>query len=340
MSTRQRKIFAWTAVLASFSALAGSASAATPKEQELLAELKNYPYRIVHESYRDSHWALVVRNADGSNPVILTRPGDNENYPHVSPDGKKITFEFEEGQGKAKRRNVYFMNIDGSGRTRVAEAGRDPCWTPDCKAIVYLKDEVDEIQYRDFATKGLFLYDLATGKSEQHVNHDLYHLYNVCCTLDGKWFVSTVHAGMGCGHGILAIETHGKGVYNLHIPGCRPDISPDGKKIAWGADDTVLRVADFEVVDGKPKVTNARDVATSENPIHIYHIDWSPDSRYVAFSRGPTRKAALGTAPEVVGIKAEGWNICVADATKTNRWVAITSDGKSNKEPDWFPVAK
>jgi Tol biopolymer transport system component len=331
---------AWAAILTSLAALASVASAADPEQQKLLAELKNYPYRIVHESYRDNHWALVVVNADGSNPVVLTKPGDNENYPHVSPDGKQITFEFEEGQGKAKRRNVYVRNMDGSGRKRVAEAGRDPCWTPDGKAIVYLKDEVEEIHYKDFATKGLFIYDVATGKTEQHVNHKLYHLYNVCCSADGNWFVSTVHAGMGWSHGILAIEARGQGVYNLDIPGCRPDISPDGKKIAWGADDTELCVADFSVVDGKPKVTHPRKVATSENPIHIYHIDWSPDSRYVAFSRGPTKKASLGMAPEVVGIQAEGWNICVADAAKTNRWVAITSDGKSNKEPDWFPVAK
>ncbi len=226
----------WLAVYmiaASLLALAGTAFAASPEDQTLRDELKNYPYRIVHESYRDNHWVLVTRNADGSNPVVLTRPGDNENYPHVSPDGKQITFEFEEGNGKAKRRNVYFSNIDGTGRTRVAEAGRDPCWTPDGKAIVYLKDEVDEIQYKDFATKGLFIFDLATGKTEQHINHDLYHLYNVCCTLDGNWFVSTVHAGMGHGHAILAIEAHGQGVFNLNIPGCRPDISPDGKKIAW-----------------------------------------------------------------------------------------------------------
>ncbi len=349
----KRKLLIWLTALA---ALAGVASAAEPAEddaapasastptpqqqQKLLAELKNYPYRIVHESYRDNHWALVVCNADGSNPVTLTRPGVNENYPHVSPDGKQITFESEEGTGKEKHRDVYVMNIDGSGRTLIARSGRDACWTPDGKAVVFLKDEVEKLEYRDFATKGLFIYDLASGKTEPHANSDLCHLYNVCCTLDGKWFVSTVHAGMGYSHAILAIEAKGPGVYNLGIPGCRPDISPDGKRIAWGASDTVLRVADFDVVAAKPQVSHARDVSTSKDPIHIYHIDWSPDSRYVAFSRGPTRKSALGKAPEVVGIKAEGWNICVADATKSNCWVAITSDGASNKEPDWFPVAK
>ena len=103
----------------------------------------------------------------------------------------------------------------------------------------------------------------------------------------------------------------------------------------------MLRVADLDLSGPQPKVVNPRDVVTSVNPIHIYHIDWSPDSRYVAFSRGPTRKmGGLGIAPEVVGVKAEGWNICVADAAKTNRWVQITADGKSNKEPDWIPAAK
>ena len=42
----------------------------------------------------------------------------------------------------------------------------------------------------------------------------------------------------------------------------------------------------------------------------------------------------------VVGVPAEGWNICVADATATNQWVPITTDGACNKEPDWAPLEK
>ena len=59
--------------------------------------------------------------------------------------------------------------------------------------------------------------------------------------------------------------------------------------------------------------------------------------KYVMFARGPATKR-LGQAPEGVGIRAEGWNICVADVTATNRWAAITTDGNCNKEPDWVPV--
>jgi hypothetical protein len=69
----------------------------------------------------------------------------------------------------------------------------------------------------------------------------------------------------------------------------------------------------------------------------VYHVDWSPDGKYFAFARGPRRKG-LGLAPAYLGAKADGWNICVADVTKKDRWVAVTSDGKWNKEPDWVPA--
>jgi Tol biopolymer transport system component len=260
-------------------------------------------------------------------------------YPHVSPDGTRVCFVVEQGKGAAKSRNVYYMNLDGSGRTLVARNARQPCWGPDGTAIAYLKGEYDKYCHLDFATKGLVIYDLKTGKHREHPNKKLHHLYTLCWSPDGQWFLATVHAGMGYKHAILAIEANGTNAYNLEIPGCRPDISSDGKKVAWGASDWALRVADLDFTGSAPRLTNSRDFVTSEKPIMVYHADWSPDGRYVAFSRGPFKKR-LGAHPAIVGLRAEGWNICVADPTAMNRWVAITSDGKDNKEPDWAPVKK
>ena len=40
-------------------------------------------------------------NADGSEPVNLTRtPREHEHYPQVSPDGTKICFSVDEGEGR------------------------------------------------------------------------------------------------------------------------------------------------------------------------------------------------------------------------------------------------
>ncbi len=317
----------------------GGASAEDVQTEELREELKHVPYKIVYESYFDNHWGLKMSHADGSHPTNLTRtPQTNELYPHLSPDGKKICFLVDEGEGPAKSRNVYYRNLDGTNRQLVVKNGRDPCWTSDGSAIVYLKGEVKEFTYLDYASKGVFTYVLATRQHHPHPNPELSHLYCICCSPDDKWLVSTVHAGMGFSHAILSIEADGQGVYNLKIPGCRPDVSRDGKKIAWGASDNELRVGELDFSAGKPKVVNAHKILTSRNPIHIYHIDWSPDGKYVAYARGPS-KHSMGLAPEMIGVAAKGWNICVGDPSKVNRWVAITKDGNGNKEPDWVPVA-
>lgn len=314
----------------------GSEEATGPAD--LRSALARAPYRIVYETFHDGNWDLVMVNADGSAPVNLTQTPDvHELYPHVSPDGTRLCFVADEGRGDAMVRSVYLMNLDGTGRTLVARNARQPCWRADGKAIAYLKGEFDKFCYLDYATKGIVVYDLATGRHTEHPNKDLYHLYNLCWSPDGRWFLATVHGGMGYKHTILAIEANGMKVVDLKIPGCRPDISPDGRRVAWGPDDWVLRIGDLDFSGLEPKVVNPRDVVTSAKPMKIYHIDWSPDGRYVAFSRGPAEKR-LGLAPEIVGVKAAGWDICVADAATTNCWTPITEDGRCNKEPDWAPV--
>src|ERR1043166_923306 len=173
-------------------------------DKELLAELKDYQHKIVYETNRDGNWELYLCNADGSNPVNITNTKDvDELYPKPSPDGTKICFVADEGKGDAKVRNVYYMNSDGTGRVNVAENGREPCWSPDGTQIAYLKGEFDKFTYSDFATKGLFIYDLKTGKTREHVNKSLHHLYTLNWSPDGRWFLATVPARMGSTHATL-----------------------------------------------------------------------------------------------------------------------------------------
>jgi len=200
-------------------------------------------------------------------------------------------------------------------------------------------DNLELLKLVDYATKGLTIYDLKTKQHRPHPNKALHHLYNVCWSPDGRWFVSTVHAGMGFSHAILAFKADATRVFNLNIPGCRPDLSPDGKQISWGASDFVLCVADLDLSGDEPKLTNRREVAKSTPPTKIYHSDWSPDGKYLAFATGPTVKK-LGLACEMVGVPAPGWNIGVADARGESRQIVITQDGASDKEPDWVPASK
>lgn len=308
--------------------------------KELLQQLRTYHHKIVHETNRDGNWDLVLVNADGSNPVNLTRTPDvDELYPKASPDGTRICFAVDEGKGDAKVRNLYVMKVDGTGRIKIAENSREPCWGSDGKSIAYLKGEFDRFTYSDFATKGIFIYDLATGQTREHPNRKIHHLYTLNWSPDGNWFVATVHGGMGFKHGILALEAAGDGVFDLGLEGCRPDLTSDGKKLAWGHGDFAVGVVDLDLTGPKPRVSGHHNAVESKDPIETYHADWSPDGRYIAFSLGPKVKGrSLKGLPEFPGIEAPGWNLCVADASQKNRWVALTLDGKSCKEPDWVVV--
>ena len=308
---------------------------------DLREELAALPDKIVFESYRDNNWEICQVNADGSGCVNLTKtPQINELYPQVSPDSTKIAFVVDEGEGVKKARNVYEMNFDGTGRTLVAQNARYPFWNPKGNAISYVPGELPEFTIRDYASKGIVSWDVTTHQTERHPNASIEHLYNLCFTPDGKWIVATVHAGMGCKHGILAVEANGQKVVNLNIPGCRPDVSPDGKKVAWGASDFELHVADLDFSGPEPKIANNHVVVKSEKPVEVYHVDWSPDGRYLALATGTKAEKKLSSPPELVGVVAPGWQICVADANAVNRFVQITQDGVSNKEPDWVPAVK
>jgi len=306
-----------------------------PEQREPLPasalDLTTLPYRIVYESLQEaggeSNWELILVNADGSNRKNLTNtPQIDEHYPHSSPDGTRILFVAIEGEGRRDRtRRVYYMNVDGTGRTLVAENAYQPTWSGDGRSIAYLKGEYERFSSSMTSNQGLVLYDLETRTSREHPEDALRMLYNLTWSPDGDWFVATSRGG---GRGNILFETTDEGVRSLSISGCRPDISPDGNRIAWGRTDQELRIGTFNPSSGGDNVVDQAPVVAVDRDDKVYHVDWSPDGNYLAFSYGPSRGG------QAVGQRAAGWNISVLEIA-TGKWVQITTDGNHNKEPDW-----
>jgi hypothetical protein len=315
--------------------------------------LKTLPFKIAYECYVDDNWEIFVINADGSEPVNLTHsPKIHEHYPQVSPDGSRICFSVDEGEGRGAVRSLYVMDIDGRNRKKLIDHAREPFWSPDSKVIGYLPQEYDKFNVIDYYTRGMSFYELATGKITPHPNSArLHHLYNPGFAPNGKWIVATVHAGMGVDHGILLVEAHGEKIIQLKIPGCRAWLSPDGRQIAWGAGDYEIAAAPINL-DSEQPVVGPRRVRIVDEKNRIIHVDWSPDSRFLCFSRGPESKgdpAKPGTfqaACGIVGVYAPDWNLCAVSAERDGvldlnqatqaEFTMLTTNGFSNKEPAWF----
>jgi dipeptidyl aminopeptidase/acylaminoacyl peptidase len=324
-------------------------------QESLRQRLRATPFKIAYESYIDGNWEIFVANADGSEATNLTRtPKEHEHYPQASPDGTKICFSVDSGEGRDTVRSLWVMNVDGSDRRKLADNAREPFWAPDGRTIGFLPQEYPRFNVVDYSTKGMSFYNLETGKVEPHVNSEkLQHLYNPSFAPNGKWIAATVHAGMGVSHAILLIEAKGDKIINLKIPGCRPTISSDGKHIAWGAGDFELAVSEINLDSDSPAVGKRVLTIKSQKPTKIYHIDFSPDGRFVAFSRGPDGEGDLskpGTfhaACEIVGVYAKDWNIYAVSAERPGAIIdlstagdadlhQLTTTGASNKEPAWF----
>ena len=335
------------------------ACAALPMTSVLVADdaikeaLSASSHRIVCESYGDGNWELFIMNADGSERRNLTNtPDANELYPQVSPDGKRICFVADRGQGRDTVRSTWVMNVDGTGRKLIAEKGRQPAWAPDSKTIAYLPQEYPKWNVVDYYTKGLVFYDVESGASRPHPNEKLHHLYNPSFSADGKWIISTVHAGMGFDHAIIVFPVDGKEVYDLGIHGCRPCFHPTENHIAWGEDDQTVVLAELKFdAEGKPSLGKEQlRVLISDKARKVYHADWSPDGKFVTVSSGPdgggdpSKPYTHQSACEIVGVYAKGWDIFAVPADagekvdlaeESGKFVRITSDGASNKESDW-----
>ena len=310
----------------------------------LAQQLADLPYKILFESYDGDNWELFEISADGSDRRNITNTKDvHELYPQVSPDGSKIAFLVDTHANGTITRSLYLMNRDGSGRKKITDGGREPTWSHDSRKIAFPKQEFSRFNVKDYVSKYLFIYDTETGETTRHGNELIEHLYVPSWSADDKWIFSTVHGGMGFGHAILGIEADGRRVVDMKVPGCRPCISPDGKRLTWSSDDHTISVADIVMTDEGPQAQNVR-VVHKEPKMHLYHPDFSPDGQFICFSMGPGGRCAAdgpGTQTEVaemIGVRGP-WDLYVQQVDGQGAPVRVTYHPElSNKESEWAVV--
>ena len=152
---------------ASFAGLGALSCASAAESGALRQQLSAVPFRIAYESYTNGNWEIFAAEADGSHPVNLTNtPKEHEHYPQVSPDGTRICFSVDTGEGRETIRSLWIMDVDGQNRRKLVDNAREPFWAPDSKTIGFLPQEYPKFNVIDFYTKGMSFYHLDSGKIE------------------------------------------------------------------------------------------------------------------------------------------------------------------------------
>lgn len=89
--------------------------------------------KIIFTSFRDNKsWDIYTINIDGTGLTRITDTVENENKPEFFPDGNKILFTVVLGDY-----GTYEMNLNGSNRKRINEAGFSGNLSPDGTRVTY-----------------------------------------------------------------------------------------------------------------------------------------------------------------------------------------------------------
>ena len=223
--------------------------------------------KVAFSSIRDRNLEIYVMDADGGNPVNLTRDDAYDSAPAWSPDGRRIAFE-RSSSGGGGGPQIYVMNADGSGVERLTEEplaswGRSPAWSPDGASIAYDGED------------GISIMDPAGGGTER-LSPEGQYVGQPSWSPDGAWiaYVALDPDDFDISH-LWVMAADGSGARQLTFAEAwdeTPTWSPDGTRIAFA------RLVDMETrydiyivpVEGGP------EERVTDDPYDDLHPNWTP----------------------------------------------------------------
>jgi Tol biopolymer transport system component len=183
--------------------------------------------RIVFVSDRSGSWQIYTMNPDGTDQVQVTNlaPTDDDGLaPTISPDGRKILFNYNGGEGP----DLYVINLDGTGLQALTgdHGSLFGHWSPSGKKIAFAT-----VSTRGTGVIAVMPAD-GTGK-RKILTTDLWESVAPIYTPDGKQIVFQSQMG-GYVSAVWIMNNDGSHQRRLTAPalkGAASSVSPDGKHI-------------------------------------------------------------------------------------------------------------
>ena len=223
--------------------------------------------KVAFSSIRDRNLEIYVMDADGGNPVNLTRDDAYDQAPAWSPDGQRIAFE-RSSSGGGGGPQIYVMNADGSGvewltLEPLASWGRSPAWSPDGSSIAYDGED------------GISIMDPAGGGTEP-VSPEGQYAGQPSWSPDGAWiaYVALDPDDFDVSH-LWVMAADGSGARQLTFGEAwdeTPTWSPDGTRIAFARLVDVETRYDIYILS----VESGVEERVTDSPYDDLHPNWTP----------------------------------------------------------------
>lgn len=236
-----------------------------------------YPYsRLTFQSARNqTDWEVYVGNDDGTGQTQITFDGASDLHPRLNRGATRVVF----ASRRTGNYEIFTMNPDGSGVAQLTFNDVDdvqPYWSPDGSKIVFQS-------YRD-GQADLYVMN-ADGNNPVRLTTNGDYDGEPSWSPDGSKiaFVSKRTGGSG-DYFVYVMNADGSGQAQLSVQAYSegPVWSPDGTKIAYdSAGGDYWQNLWVMNADG----SNQQVVFDEGGWAEAWARSWSPDSRYVAFTR-------------------------------------------------------